>query len=175
MREELFTRIFPAPLVRKFTRDGARSGCFAIVQSASISFVHFVGFLDWAKTVVPPFAIETLNQLFRSFDGLIATRPSMMHVKSLGDLYMAVGGVFCAVMSQHEHATEVLMFGLEAVSVVSKFTADSHCEFTIEVGQHIGGPVYAGIVGPVFDGGEVHVDEIMKPTFEIIGPTPASQ
>jgi hypothetical protein len=104
-QEALISRVLPASLIRKFHRDGKRSPNFAVVQNPSIVFVRIVNFVQWAETVLPTVAIGLLNDIFKEFDQIVAARPSMMKVKTMGDLYMALGGVFCEVASPHEHAT----------------------------------------------------------------------
>jgi class 3 adenylate cyclase len=173
-RDDLLSRILPAPLVRKFRRDGKRGSNFAVVQSASLIFVSFVEFSEWSASVPPTTAMGALNSLYEAFDAVITTKPLMMKVKTMGDVYMAAGGVFCEMNSPHEHATEALVFGLEAVATVAKFNEAHHLSLSIRVGQHIGGPVFVGVIGPVFDGeGRPALDDIIRPTFEIIGPAVA--
>jgi class 3 adenylate cyclase len=170
-RDELLARILPAPLVRKFRRDGKRGSNFAVVQSASLVFISFQELSNWSGSVPPATAMGTLTALFDSFDAIIATKPLMMKVKTMGDVYMAAGGVFCEMNSPHEHATEALLFGLEAVTAVTKFNEAHRLQLSIRVGQHIGGPVFVGVIGPVFEGeSRPALDDIIKPTFEIIGP-----
>jgi class 3 adenylate cyclase len=174
-RDDLLSRILPAPLVRKFHRDGKRGSNFAVVQSASLVFINFEAFSEWSASVPATTAIGALNALFESFDAVIATKPLMMKVKTMGDVYMAAGGVFCEVNSPHEHATEALLFGLEAVAAVARFNETHGLSLSISVGQHIGGPVFVGVIGPVFEGeGRPALDDIIRPTFEIIGPAVAT-
>jgi class 3 adenylate cyclase len=171
-RDELLARILPAPLIRKFQKDGKRGSNFTLVTLASIVFLNFQDFSTWAASVAPQVAMGALTELFARFDAIINGKPSMMKVKTMGDVYMAAGGIFCDVNRAHEHATEALMFGLESVATVARFNEERQLNLALRVGQHIGGPVFVGIIGPAFEGdAPPPLDEIIKPTLEIIGPT----
>jgi class 3 adenylate cyclase len=170
-RDELLARILPAPLIRKFQKDGKRGSNFTIVTTASIVFLNFQDFSTWSASVAPQVAMGVLTELFARFDAIINGKPSMMKVKTMGDVYMAAGGIFCDVNRAHEHATEALMFGLEALTTVARLNEERGLSLALPVGQHIRGPVFVGVIGPAFEGdARPPLDEIIKPTFEIIGP-----
>jgi hypothetical protein len=94
-----------------------------------------------------------------------------MKVKTLGHVYMTAGGIFCDVNSPHEHATETLLFGLDAIVEVQRFNKERGFTFAVCAGQHLGGPVFIGMIGQTLAGKtRPPIDEIIRPTFEIIGP-----
>jgi class 3 adenylate cyclase len=141
------------------------------VQFASVVCISFIKFAEWTETVAPTEAFAVLADVFGRFDAILTTKPSLVRVKMLGDLYVAAGGIFCEVNSPHEHATEALMFALEAVAALARFNEERGYKFALRIWQHIGGPVFVGVIGPVFDGdASPQLDEIIKPTFEVIGP-----
>jgi class 3 adenylate cyclase len=169
--DELLSRILPTPLIRKFQNEGKRGSNFTVVQVASIVFVSFHEFSKWSVSVSPEVAMEVLNEVFSRFDAIINGKPSMMKVKTMGDVYMAAGDIFYDVNCGHEHVTEALMFGLESVAALSRLNEERNLRLALRVGQHIGGPVFVGIIGPAFErDNRPALDEIIKPTFEIIGP-----
>jgi hypothetical protein len=120
--EQLLARVLPAPLLRRIQQEGSnRVTGFAVVQISSIIFLNFVHFAPWAASVGAAVALGCLNQLVAKFDGILQGKPAMTKIKTMGDVYMSAGGIFSEVNQQHEHATEALHFGLEAIREVRKF------------------------------------------------------
>lgn len=55
-------------------------------------FVDLAGFTDLAAKIAPPELIDILNEIFSSFDVLMDIFKSEK-IKTIGDSYMAVGGL----------------------------------------------------------------------------------
>jgi class 3 adenylate cyclase len=156
--EQLLARVLPAPLLRRIQQEGRdRVTGFAVVQVSSIIFLNFVHFAPWAVSVGATVALSCLNELIAKFDGILQGKPAMTKIKTMGDVYISAGGIFSEVNQQHEHATEALNFGLEAVREVHRFNRARGTNFSLRAGEHIGGPLLAGIIPTAC------------PTFEILG------
>jgi len=154
--DQMLASILPPSLVHR-VQKGERKISFA-VQSATITFMDIVQFTPWCAANTANMIMTTLNRLFKEFDAICATKPTLTKVKCIGDCYMAAGGVFMEVNQPAEHAREVVEFGLEAIKAVQRVDDELGLDRRIRCGVNTGGPIAAGVIGSG------------KPTFEIIGP-----
>ena len=148
---QLLARVLPDQLVMR-VQEGETGISFA-VQSASILFFDVINFS--AAGDDPRSAMSTLNHLFQACDAEIACLPSLTRLKSIGDRYMAGGGLFSEISQPGVFTKEIVGFGLTCIG--SAKTAGQQ----IRVGVNTGGPVAAGVVATA------------KPSFDVIGPTVA--
>ena len=153
--DQLLSTILPCTIVRRI-QEGEKNISFA-VQSASIVFIDIVDFNTWGMSVPPSTVMTTLTDIFARFDALIANKPTMTKIKSIGDCYMAAGGIFSEVNQPAEHAKEAVAFGLEAIKAAIEFGKEQGQKPKVRVGANTGGPIVAGVLS------------VSKPTFEIIG------
>jgi adenylate cyclase len=115
-------------------------------ESASVLFTDFVGFTQIAEGFTPQQLIEELDTCFSQFD-LIAKKHKLEKIKTIGDAYMAVGGV--PVMNR-THAVDCILAALEIEQVVSRLRehemAANRPYWQIRIGIH-SGDLVAGVVG----------------------------
>ena len=153
--DQILSTILPSSIVRRF-QEGEKNISFA-VQSASVVFIDVADFNTWGVSVPPATVMSTLTALFARFDSLISNKPTMTKIKSIGDCYMAAGGIFSEVNQPAEHAKEAVGFGLEAIRTTIEFGKEQSEKVRIRVGANTGGPIVAGVL------------TVAKPTFEIVG------
>jgi len=114
--------------------------------SASVLFTDFVGFTQIAESFTPQQLVEELDNCFSEFDR-IAKENKLEKIKTIGDAYMAVGGV---PIANRTHAVDCVVAGLEIQRLVfnlqEKKIAASRPYWQIRVGIH-SGDLVAGIVG----------------------------
>lgn len=154
--DRLLASILPANLVPRVQR-GEKNISFA-VQSATITFMDIVEFTPWCASNTAVMVMKTLNHIYREFDALCATFPTMTKIKCIGDCYMAAGGIFSEVNQPAQHAREVVSFGLKAIEAILSVNQALSQNLRIRCGINTGGPIVAGVLGTE------------KPTFEILGP-----
>lgn len=115
-------------------------------ESASVLFTDFVGFTQIAEGFTPQQLIEELDSCFSQFD-LIAKKHKLEKIKTIGDAYMAVGGV---PLTNFTHAVDCVLAALEIEQVVSHLReqemAESRPYWQIRIGIH-SGDLVAGVVG----------------------------
>jgi adenylate cyclase len=115
-------------------------------ESASVLFTDFVGFTQIAEGFTPQQLIEELDSCFSQFD-LIAKKYKLEKIKTIGDAYMAVGGV---PLTNRTHAVDCVLAALEIEQVVSRLReqemAESRPYWQIRIGIH-SGDLVAGVVG----------------------------
>jgi adenylate cyclase len=147
--EELLHTMLPNEIVARIQR-----GETAIADAygeLSIIFVDLVGFTELCRRITPAHLVEILNRFFSEFD-LRAERHGLDRIKTIGDAYMAVGGLNRGE-SRADHARAAATFAREVQAVVSQFSKELGYPIKARVGLHIG-PVVAGVIGtkrPAFD------------------------
>lgn len=115
-------------------------------ESATILFTDFKNFTKIAETLSPEDLIEQLDACFSQFDQ-IADRHSFEKLKTIGDSYMAAGGL---PQGNFTHPVDACLFAMEVqafmdqIKQVKQILKQSFWE--IRIGIHTG-PVVAGVVG----------------------------
>jgi class 3 adenylate cyclase len=122
-----------------------------IIPQVSIVFADVAGFTSLSRRLSPTDLIRLLDNLFSRFDAA-AQRYGMEKITTIGDAYMAVGGMDAA-LSPHELARNAARFALDIRDEIIALIAETNYPINLRVGVHIG-PIIAGIVGdrrPTFD------------------------
>jgi len=113
---------------------------------ASVLFTDFVGFTQTAEGFTPQQLIEELDSCFSQFDQ-IARKHKLEKIKTIGDAYMAVGGI--PVINQ-THAVDCVLAALEIEELISRWRqeemAENRAYWKIRVGIH-SGDLVAGVIG----------------------------
>ncbi|MFZ1692102.1 MAG: adenylate/guanylate cyclase domain-containing protein [Flavobacteriales bacterium] len=142
--DELLLNILPYEVAQELKEKGeaeARS-----IDEATIIFSDFMGFTGISELLSPQELVEELNVCFKAFDGIITAR-GIEKIKTIGDAYMAAGGL--AAPSKSAPA-EVVLAALEMQAFMrerKRIREDlGKPTFPMRVGIHTG-PVVAGIVG----------------------------
>ncbi len=127
---------------------GAREASF--YSSVSILFTDFVGFTTISEEVDPGELIESLDEFFSTFDQIVA-KHDLRKVKTIGDSYMAVGGI---PDGRQGHPKNACLAALDIVRAVSGLNIKreilGQLPWDIRVGVHTG-PVIAGFSANGFD------------------------
>lgn len=115
-------------------------------EQASVLFTDFVGFTQIAESFTPQQLIEELDSCFGQFDR-IAKKHNLEKIKTIGDAYMAVGGV---PVANKTHAVDCVLAALEIEDVMlalrEKARVRNRPYWEIRVGIH-SGDLVAGVVG----------------------------
>ena len=115
-------------------------------DAVTVLFADFVGFTGIAEAMQPRDLIDDLDDYFRRFDAL-ACRFGIEKLKTIGDAYMAAGGV---PRPNTTHAVDAALFALAlrgCVADVARERGDRGLpSFAIRIGLHTG-PLVAGVIG----------------------------
>jgi adenylate cyclase len=144
--EELLHQMLPTEIVGRI-QAGAPSVADAHGE-VSIVFADLVGFTELSRRISPSHLVETLNSLFSGFDEE-ADRHGIERIKTIGDAYMAVGGIG----DTRNHAARSADFALAIRRVANRLTEQHGFPLQIRIGLHVG-PIVAGVIGkkrPAFD------------------------
>ncbi len=117
-----------------------------LIDEATVLFTDFKGFTAMSEQVTPRQLVKDLHECFSAFDH-ICTRHGLEKIKTIGDAYMAAGGL---PRPNSTHALDVV----HAALAMRDFIADGKARrvaaglpyFEVRIGIHTG-PVVAGIVG----------------------------
>ena len=142
--EELLLNILPQNVAEELKNTGryeARN-----FDEVTIMFTDFKDFTKISETMSPSELVEEIDEYFRAFDAIVQ-KHSVEKIKTIGDSYMAAGGI---PVSNPAHAENVVAAAIEIRDAVDNIRAMREAEgrpgFQARIGIHTG-PVVAGIVG----------------------------
>ncbi|MBK6754401.1 MAG: tetratricopeptide repeat protein [Flavobacteriales bacterium] len=142
--DELLLNILPAEVAEELKEKGETAARH--FDTATILFTDFKGFTQMSEQVTPSELVAELNICFKAFDHIITAR-GIEKIKTIGDAYMAAGGLPDPASST---PADVVFAALEMQDFMQKHKAERETAgkpfFEMRVGIH-SGPVVAGIVG----------------------------
>ena len=109
---------------------------------ATVLFGDLVGFAAIAAETPATELVSRLNAIFSAFDEAVAEL-GLEKIKTIGDAYMAVGGV---PVPRPDHAEAVAELALRMLQEVARFNARAGTTVQVRIGVDVG-PVVAGIIG----------------------------
>ena len=119
-------------------------------SSSTILFADFVGFTQKTEEIQPGELLEILSSYFNGFDQIM-DRFGLKKVKTIGDAYMAIGGV---PDKNSDHAIQVCKAAQEMIKYVNGMGVQQEAlgkdSWKLRVGINTG-PVIAGNTGNNFD------------------------
>lgn len=142
--DELLLNILPAEIAEELKSKGSADA--KMIDLVTILFTDIKGFTAISENLSPQELVTELNHCFSAFD-LIMQKNGIEKIKTIGDSYMAAGGLPTA---NKTHAKDVILATIE----IQKFMFDYKLAkiaagkpyFEIRIGIHTGS-VVAGIVG----------------------------
>jgi adenylate cyclase len=147
--DELLHSILPGDIVERI-QDG-ETDISDMIGEVSIVFADLAGFTALSRKLSPPDLIRLLDDIFSRFDR-VAKLHEMNKIYTIGDAYMAVGGMVRNETSA-DHAENAAHFALAIQAETQKMIAETGYPIALRVGLHVG-PVFTGVVGvrrPSFD------------------------
>lgn len=137
--DELLHAVLPPPIV-----DRLKAGENTIADNfakATVIFLDIVGFTEHSSRIPPAVLIQLLSKVFNRLDEL-ADYHGIEKIKTIGDAYLAVGGV----PVQHEdHLWAAADFAIDAVRETSAIQWPDGTPIEIRIGIDTG-PVTAGVI-----------------------------
>jgi histidine kinase len=142
--DDLLYNILPAETAEELKEKG-----FAEVRQferVSILFTDFKGFTALSEKIAPRDLVRDLNECFSAFDR-ITEKYGLEKIKTIGDAYMAAGGL---PRPNSTHATDAVNAAIEMRNFIAEGIGRKQAAglpyFEVRIGIHTG-PVVAGIVG----------------------------
>ncbi|MBT8590185.1 response regulator [Polynucleobacter paneuropaeus] len=138
--EKLMLNILPRPIAERLKRGEKNiSGSYPDV---SILFSDLVGFTKMSSQVSATDLVKLLNDLFTRFD-VRAESLGLEKIKTIGDAYMAVGGL---PIPRPDHAELCADMALGMFHDLQAFNDQNGSELNMRIGIN-SGPVVAGVIG----------------------------
>lgn len=138
--EQLLLSILPEPVAKRLEYgEKLIADYFA---NATVLFADIAGFTHMSATLKPSKVVQILNTLFGEFDA-IADHYEVEKIKTIGDSYMAVGGV---PLPQENHAERVANVALEMLPTIEQLGRTLDLPMSARIGVH-SGDVIAGVIG----------------------------
>lgn len=108
----------------------------------TVLFADMVGFTKLSALLTATELVSRLNIIFTAFDE-IAKKHQLEKIKTMGDCYMAAGGL---PEAREDHAEIVANLALELVPVLDELNRQWQEKVNIRIGINTG-PVVAGVIG----------------------------
>lgn len=142
--EELLLNILPEETAQELKEKGHSDA--QLIDQVTVLFTDFKGFTALSEQLSPKELVKDLHDCFSAFDR-ICERHGIEKIKTIGDAYMAAGGL---PTPNSTHAQDVVNAAMEMSEFVEagkqKKVERGLPFFEIRIGVHTG-PVVAGIVG----------------------------
>ncbi len=142
--DELLLNILPEEVAEELKANGEAEAVH--IDQVTVLFTDFKGFTAMSEVVTPRQLVHDLHECFSAFDR-IAEKYGIEKIKTIGDAYMAAGGL---PTPNTTHATDVINAAFEMRDFIAEGKARKVAAglpyFEIRIGVHTG-PVVAGIVG----------------------------
>lgn len=145
--ERLLLNILPAAIAEQLKQNPNPDTQLGLMiaeqfEAATILFADIVGFTPLSSRMPATKLVNLLNHIFSAFDRL-AERHGVEKIKTIGDAYMAVGGV---PIPTQDHAIEIANMALDMQQIITCFQPDIGQSIDLRIGIHTG-PVVAGVIG----------------------------
>jgi class 3 adenylate cyclase len=138
--ERLLLNVLPAPIAARLKAgEGVIADAFPEV---TVLFADIVDFTRRSRQISPAQVVATLNELFSAFDAL-AQRQGLEKIKTIGDAYMAAGGL---PEPRPDHAQAIAEMALAMQAEVARHADPSGWPLAVRIGIDTG-PVEAGVIG----------------------------
>jgi class 3 adenylate cyclase len=142
--EELLDNLLPRAIAEELKRDGRVQPRY--VRSATVLLADFQGFTLLSEQAEPAALIGLLDEYFSAFDDIMA-RHRLEKIKTIGDAYMAVGGVpETGLLHPIDAGLAALEMQATASRMKSRGDASRLPSLELRIGIHTG-PVISGVVG----------------------------
>jgi class 3 adenylate cyclase len=138
--EKLMLNILPRPIADRLKKG--ESNIAGSYPEVTIIFSDLVGFTNMSAGKTAQELVKLLNNLFSRFDRR-AEMLGIEKIKTIGDAYMAVGGL---PIPRSDHADIVAEMALGMFDDLKEFNESQNVSVNMRVGLN-SGPVVAGVIG----------------------------
>jgi len=138
--EKLMLNILPKPIADRLKRG--EKNIAGSYPEVTVLFSDLVGFTKMSAKKTAPELVKLLNDIFSRFDKR-AELLGLEKIKTIGDAYMAVGGL---PIPRSDHAEIVADMALSMYQDLAEFNQANQQEIQMRIGIH-SGPVVAGVIG----------------------------
>jgi class 3 adenylate cyclase len=138
--ERLLLNVLPEPIARRLKEsDRIIADGF---DEATVLFADIVDFTPLSERIRPAEVVALLDRVFSAFDGL-ADRYGLEKIKTIGDAYMAAGGI---PLPRPDHTEAVADMALAMRERCAELGHAGGMPIAVRIGMDTG-PVVAGVIG----------------------------
>ncbi|MCB9756253.1 MAG: FIST C-terminal domain-containing protein [Myxococcales bacterium] len=142
--EELLLNILPREVAQELKRTGHVQPVY--YESVTVLFTDFKGFTRISSQLSPRALIDELDYFFSAFDELVARR-GLEKLKTIGDAYMAAGGI---PIANESHALDAVQTAWDIQAFMAeearRRARSGRPRWELRVGINTG-PLMAGVIG----------------------------
>ena len=138
--DRLLYNVLPASIADRLKKDPTRIA--EHFEQVTVVFGDIAGFTPMSAEMSPQELVAALDDVFTAFDDLVQ-RHGLEKIKTIGDAYMAVGGV---PTPRTNHAQAVAAMALEMRDTVAQRRFPGNRQLRMRIGIHTG-PAVAGVIG----------------------------
>ncbi len=142
--DELLLNILPQEVAEELKSKGEAES--KLIDNVTVLFTDFKGFTAMSEQLTAKELVRDIHECFSAFDHIME-KYGMEKIKTIGDAYMASGGLPTV---NETHATDAVNAAIEILQFIEDGKALKIAKdlpyFDIRIGVHTG-PVVAGIVG----------------------------
>jgi class 3 adenylate cyclase len=142
--EGLLLNILPFETAQELKQKGYADA--QVINQVTVLFTDFKGFTELSEALSPSDLVAAIHECFSAFD-TIMEKHKVEKIKTIGDAYMAAGGL---PTENTTHPEDVIKAALDIQAYMQKHIQEKRERglpyFEIRIGVHTG-PVVAGIVG----------------------------
>lgn len=139
--DSLLLNILPAETAQELKEFGATTA--RRYDQVTILFADFVGFTRLSEKLSPNDLVNEIDLYFRTFDEIM-TKYGLEKIKTIGDAYLAVGGMPIGNQATATDVTRAAIAMQEAVQQINE--QKEYRDLALRIGLHTG-DVVAGVVG----------------------------
>lgn len=139
--DSLLLNILPAETAQELKEFGATTA--RRYDQVTILFADFVGFTRLSEKLSPNDLVNEIDLYFRTFDEIM-TKYGLEKIKTIGDAYLAVGGMPVGNQASASDVTRAAIAMQEAVNQIN--AQKEYRNLALRIGLHTG-DVVAGVVG----------------------------
>jgi class 3 adenylate cyclase len=138
--EHLLLNILPRPIAERMKQGEVNIADHH--PDVSVLVADLVGFTTLAAHIGPDQVVYLLNEIFSGFDVLTQKR-GLEKIKTIGDAYMAAGGL---PLPRPDHAEATAELALDLMAEIDKFNRAYNTSIQLRIGVSTGS-VVAGVIG----------------------------
>ena len=139
--DSLLLNILPAETAQELKEHGATTA--RKYENVTILFADFVGFTVLSEKLSPNDLVNEIDLYFRAFDDIM-TKYGLEKIKTIGDAYLAVGGMPTGNKARAQDVTKAAIAMQEVVEEIN--SQKENRNLALRIGLHTG-EVVAGVVG----------------------------
>ena len=140
LSERLLLNILPEPIAERLKRQ--ETNIADGHADVTVMFADIVNFTHMSEEMSPNETVQLLNNIFSEFD-LLAEKYGIEKIKTIGDAYMAAGGLRSGSL---QYVDAMANMTLDMQAFVARYTAANGEKLRLRIGLATG-PVVAGVIG----------------------------